>query len=214
MGWVPRWAPGWVCTNPSQGRSRGGCRGGRQGAKVGARVGPKVSAKVGARVKVSANVGSKVPGSGAHPGQTERLGAPGQDRACTRGAPNMHQGALGPHVSAGRCARGGVWAPRCRRDTARTRRPVQVHARRPGRVHTRRPSKVRAPGQGSHLANGAHFAREGVHLDGGGWPGWIRTWVAVFAKYTLRQAHNGCDHTSVSAPDPIRTPQLSALGPE
>ncbi|GLJ58035.1 hypothetical protein SUGI_1407870 [Cryptomeria japonica] len=114
----------------------------------------------------------------AHPGQTERLGAPGQDRACTRGAPNMHQGALGPHVSAGRCARGGVWAPRCRRDTARTRRPVQVHARRPGRVHTRRPSKVRAPGQGSHLANGAHFAREGVHLDGGGWPGWIRTWVA------------------------------------
>ncbi|GLJ59487.1 hypothetical protein SUGI_1510730 [Cryptomeria japonica] len=78
----------------------------------------------------------------------------------------MHQGALGPHVSAGRCARGGVWAPRCRRDTARTRRPLQVHARRPGRVHTRRPSKVRAPGQGSHLANGAHFAREGVHLDG------------------------------------------------
>ena len=24
----------------------------------------------------------------------------------------------------------------------------------------------------------------------------------------------GCDHTSVSAPDPIRTPQLSALWPE
>ncbi|GLJ58424.1 hypothetical protein SUGI_1447460 [Cryptomeria japonica] len=125
----------------------------------------------------------------------------------------MHQGALGPHVSAGRCARGGVWAPRCRRDTARTRRPLQVHARRPGRVHTRRPSKVRAPGQGSHLANGAHFAREGGTSTGvGGRGGFARG--SRFAKYTLRQAHNGCDHTSVSAPDPIRTPQLSALGPE
>ncbi|GLJ56704.1 hypothetical protein SUGI_1246520 [Cryptomeria japonica] len=147
-------------------------------------------------------------------GKTERLGAPGQDRACTRGAPNMHQGALGPHVSAGRCARGGVWAPRCRRDTARTRRPVQVHARRPGRVHTRRPSKVRAPGRAHTWRTGRTSRGRVCTLDGGGWPGVDSHVGPRFAKYTLRQAHNGCDHTSVSAPDPIRTPQLSALGPE
>ncbi|GLJ57877.1 hypothetical protein SUGI_1383710 [Cryptomeria japonica] len=125
----------------------------------------------------------------------------------------MHQGALGPHVSAGRCARGGVWAPRCRRDTARTRAPSRcTHVGRAGCTPDAL-ARVRAPGQGSHLANGAHFAREGVHLDGvGGRGGFARG--SRFAKYTLRQAHNGCDHTSVSAPDPIRTPQLSALGPE
>ncbi|GLJ58892.1 hypothetical protein SUGI_1482970 [Cryptomeria japonica] len=125
----------------------------------------------------------------------------------------MHQGALGPHVSAGRCARGGVWAPRCRRDTARTRRPVQVHARRPGRVHTRRPSKARTRagltlGERGALREGGCAPRRGW----GGRGGFARG--SRFAKYTLRQAHNGCDHTSVSAPDPIRTPQLSALGPE
>ncbi|GLJ57956.1 hypothetical protein SUGI_1392490 [Cryptomeria japonica] len=152
----------------------------------------------------------------AHPrGKPSALVHRGKIERAPEAPPNMHQGALGPHVSAGRCARGWCVGTGVADGTLqRTRRPLQVHARRPGRVHTRRPSKVRAPGQGSHLANGAHFAREGVHLDGGGWRrgGFARG--SRFAKYTLRQAHNGCDHTSISAPDPIRTPQLSALGPE
>ena len=33
-------------------------------------------------------------------------------------------------------------------------------------------------------------------------------------KGTATQEHDGCDHTSTNAPDPIRTPQLSALGLE
>ena len=30
-------------------------------------------------------------------------------------------------------------------------------------------------------------------------------------KGTTTQEHDGCDHTSTNAPDPIRTPQLSML---
>ena len=30
-------------------------------------------------------------------------------------------------------------------------------------------------------------------------------------KGTATQEHDGCDHTSTNAPDPIRTPQLSVL---
>ena len=33
-------------------------------------------------------------------------------------------------------------------------------------------------------------------------------------KGTATQEHDGCDHTSSNAPDPIRTPQLSVLGRE
>ena len=31
-------------------------------------------------------------------------------------------------------------------------------------------------------------------------------------KRTATQEHDGCDHTSTNAPDPIRTPQLRVLG--
>ena len=31
-------------------------------------------------------------------------------------------------------------------------------------------------------------------------------------KGIATQEHDGCDHTSTNAPDPIRTPQLSVLG--
>ena len=34
------------------------------------------------------------------------------------------------------------------------------------------------------------------------------------SKGTATQEHDGCDHTSTNAPDPIRTPQLSVLGRE
>ena len=30
-------------------------------------------------------------------------------------------------------------------------------------------------------------------------------------KGTATQKHDGCDHTSTNAPDPIKTPQLSVL---
>ena len=33
-------------------------------------------------------------------------------------------------------------------------------------------------------------------------------------KGTATQEHDGCDHTSTNAPDPIRTPPLSLLGRE
>ena len=33
-------------------------------------------------------------------------------------------------------------------------------------------------------------------------------------KGTATHEHDGCDHTSTNAPDPIRTPQLSVLGRE
>ena len=33
-------------------------------------------------------------------------------------------------------------------------------------------------------------------------------------KGTATQEHDGCDHTSTNAPDPIRTPQLNVLGQE
>ena len=33
-------------------------------------------------------------------------------------------------------------------------------------------------------------------------------------KRTGTEEHDGCDHTSTNAPDPIRTPQLSVLGRE
>ena len=33
-------------------------------------------------------------------------------------------------------------------------------------------------------------------------------------KRTATQEHDGCDHTSTNAPDPIQTPQLSVLGQE
>ncbi|GLJ11396.1 hypothetical protein SUGI_0159650 [Cryptomeria japonica] len=75
------------------------------------------------------------------------------------------------------------------------------------------------------LARCAHPGRAHTWRTGRTWRGRVCTSTGVggrggfargsrFAKYTLRQAHNGCDHTSVSAPDPIRTPQLSVLGPE
>ncbi|GLJ56648.1 hypothetical protein SUGI_1238410 [Cryptomeria japonica] len=69
----------------------------------------------------------------------------------------------------------------------------------PGRAHTWRTGRT---------SRGRVCTSTGV----GGRGGFARG--SRFAKYTLRQAHNGCDHTSISAPDPIRTPQLSALGPE
>ena len=31
-------------------------------------------------------------------------------------------------------------------------------------------------------------------------------------KGTATKEHDGCDHTSTNAPDPIRTPQLNVLG--
>ena len=31
-------------------------------------------------------------------------------------------------------------------------------------------------------------------------------------NWTATQEHDGCDHTSTNASDPIRTPQLSVLG--
>ncbi|GLJ57894.1 hypothetical protein SUGI_1389460 [Cryptomeria japonica] len=65
----------------------------------------------------------------------------------------------------------------------------------PGRAHTWRTGRT---------SRGRVCTSTGV----GGRGGFARG--SRFAKYTLRQAHNGCDHTSVSAPDPIRTPQLSA----
>ena len=33
-------------------------------------------------------------------------------------------------------------------------------------------------------------------------------------KGIATQEHDGCDHTSTNAPDPIRTPQVSVLGRE
>ena len=33
-------------------------------------------------------------------------------------------------------------------------------------------------------------------------------------KGTATQEHDGCDHTSTNASDPIRTPQLTVLGRE
>ena len=33
-------------------------------------------------------------------------------------------------------------------------------------------------------------------------------------KRTVTQKHDGCDHISTNAPDPIRTPQLRVLGRE
>ena len=33
-------------------------------------------------------------------------------------------------------------------------------------------------------------------------------------KEIVTQEHDGCDHTSTNAPDPVRTPQLSVLGRE
>ena len=33
-------------------------------------------------------------------------------------------------------------------------------------------------------------------------------------KGTANPKHDGCDHTSTNAPDPMRTPQLSVLGRE
>ena len=33
-------------------------------------------------------------------------------------------------------------------------------------------------------------------------------------KGTTTQEHDVCDHTSINAPNPIRTPQLSVLGRE
>ena len=33
-------------------------------------------------------------------------------------------------------------------------------------------------------------------------------------KGTATQKHDGCDHTSTNAPDPIRTPKVSVLGRE
>ncbi|GLJ59663.1 hypothetical protein SUGI_1518080 [Cryptomeria japonica] len=150
--------------------------------------------------------------------------APGANRApwCTGARSSVHP-------------RRPEHAPRCTRPTCERRslRPEVVcgHRVADGTLHAhdapsrcthvgragctpRRPSKVRAPGQGSHLANGAHFREGGCapRRGVGGRGGFARG--SRFAKYTLRQAHNGCDHTSVSAPDPIRTPQLSALGPE
>ncbi|GLJ59031.1 hypothetical protein SUGI_1489180 [Cryptomeria japonica] len=125
-------------------------------------------------------------------GKPSALGAPGQDRACTRGAPNMHQadGTLHAHDAPSRCTH--VGRAGCTPDA---------------------PSKVRAPRAGLTLGERGALREGGVCTSTGvGGPGWIRTWVAVLLSTTLRQAHNGCDHTSVSAPDPIRTPQLSALG--
>ncbi|GLJ58031.1 hypothetical protein SUGI_1404180 [Cryptomeria japonica] len=126
----------------------------------------------------------------------------------------MHQGALGPHVSAGRCARGGVCGHRVADGTLHAHDAPSrcTHVGRagctpdalarcahPGRAHTWRTGRT---------SRGRVCTSTGV----GGRGGFARG--SRFAKYTLRQAHNGCDHTSVSAPDPIRTPQLSALGPE
>ncbi|GLJ11392.1 hypothetical protein SUGI_0158100 [Cryptomeria japonica] len=76
---------------------------------------------------------------------------------------------------------------------------ARVRCTHPGKVHTR-------------LTRRAWRGRVCTSAGVGGRGGFACG--SRFAKYTLRQAHNGCDHTSISAPDPIRTPQLSTLGPE
>ena len=50
-----------------------------------------------------------------------------------------------------------------------------------------------------------------VHGAGHNMTAAIRT---VGFKGTTTHEHDGCDHTSTNAPDPIRTPQLSVLGRE
>ncbi|GLJ56706.1 hypothetical protein SUGI_1249200 [Cryptomeria japonica] len=237
MGWVPRWAPGWVCTNPSQGRSRGGCRGwasrsqgGWQVAKLRAKVGVGVGAKdprwvprnqggclggcrggsqggsqgeckggcqgqgecqcgfQGARVRVSANVGSKVL-SWVRGWVRGWVGAKvvAPEVVCGH---RVADGTLHAHDAPSRCTH--VGRAGCTPDAL-------ARCAHPGRAHTWRTGRT---------SRGRVCTSTGV----GGRGGFARG--SRFAKYTLRQAHNGCDHTSVSAPDPIRTPQLSALGPE
>ncbi|GLJ57705.1 hypothetical protein SUGI_1365210 [Cryptomeria japonica] len=151
----------------------------------------------------------------AHPGQTERLGAhQGKIERAPRRPEQCTKVALGPHVSAGRCARGwcvgtALQTGHCTHTTAPSRcthvgragctPDALARCAHPGRAHTWRTGRT---------SRGRVCTSTGV----GGRGGFARG--SRFAKYTLRQAHNGCDHTSVSAPDPIRTPQLSALGPE
>lgn len=92
------------------------------------------------------------------------------------------------HNTQARCMH--VGQARCTSDThARCEHPGRVHPWQighawPKRVHT--------------------FAGVGVHHGLGGEGGF--TCGSWFAKYILQQSHNRCDHTSVSALDPIRTP--------
>ncbi|GLJ58354.1 hypothetical protein SUGI_1437110 [Cryptomeria japonica] len=202
----------------------GGCRGWASRSQG---WGPKVSAKVGARVKVSANVGSKVPGVrvsanvgfkgaklgarlGARVGWCQGVlgGSPGGSAShgcrvgCLMGAScqvvapevvcghRVADGTLHAHDAPSRCTH--VGRAGCTPDAL-------ARCAHPGRAHTWRTGRT---------SRGRVCTSTGV----GGRGGFARG--SRFAKYTLRQAHNGCDHTSVSAPDPIRTPQLSALGPE
>ena len=53
------------------------------------------------------------------------------------------------------------------------------------------------------MGRGAWSGRLHDHIDQKRW-----------FKERATQEHDGCDHTSTNAPDPIRTPQLSVLGRE
>ncbi|GLJ57222.1 hypothetical protein SUGI_1305650 [Cryptomeria japonica] len=146
----------------------------------------------------------------AHPGQTERLGATGARSSvhprrpehaprCTR--PTCERRSLRLEVVCGhRVADGTLHAhdapSRCTHvGRAGCTPDALARCAHPGRAHTWRTGRT---------SRGRVCTSTGV----GGRGGFARG--SRFAKYTLRQAHNGCDHTSVSAPDPIRTPQLSA----
>ncbi|GLJ58808.1 hypothetical protein SUGI_1478790 [Cryptomeria japonica] len=153
-------------------------------------------------------------------------------------APSAHPGAnRAPWCTGARSSvhpRRPEHAPRCTRPTCERRslRPrwcVGTALQTGHCTHTTHPSRCTHVGRAGctpdALARCAHPGRAHTWRTGRTSRGRVCTSTGVggrggfargsrFAKYTLRQAHNGCDHTSVSAPDPIRTPQLSALGPE
>ena len=60
-----------------------------------------------------------------------------------------------------------------------------------------------------HVSGGARWAA--VHGTGDNMTSAIRN---DGFKGTATQEHNGCDHTSTNAPNPIRTPQLRIFGRE
>ncbi|GLJ59375.1 hypothetical protein SUGI_1505680, partial [Cryptomeria japonica] len=184
----PRWVP------RNQGGCLGGCRGGSQGGSQGeCKGGCQGQGECqcgfqGARVRVSANVGSKVL-SWVRGWVRGWVGAKvvAPEVVCGH---RVADGTLHAHDAPSRCTH--VGRAGCTPDAL-------ARCAHPGRAHTWRTGRT---------SRGRVCTSTGV----GGRGGFARG--SRFAKYTLRQAHNGCDHTSVSAPDPIRTPQLSALGPE
>ncbi|GLJ58003.1 hypothetical protein SUGI_1438530 [Cryptomeria japonica] len=228
--WVPRNQGGCLggCRGGSQGGSQGECKGGCQGQ------GECQCGFQGARVRVSANVGSKVLSwvrgwvRGWVGAKSSGLISSLRGRFLS-GCPVFDLGtqfwSSGPIFFLSRipllaCGLFGVVAPEV----------VCGHRVADGTLHAHdAPSRCTHVGRAGctpdALARCAHPGRAHTWRTGRTSRGRVCTSTGVggrggfargsrFAKYTLRQAHNGCDHTSVSAPDPIRTPQLSALGPE